>query len=125
MPDITALVVPPYSLSKALMQSIKETYNVHETTKLDVSAVESLKKKSSTKRLLVVLSSLDDITEQSQLCNLKLYAYKCSDAYKSEPANNFYLETGSFYAHSSFKDATSAALVRKEAEKMIKVANSA
>lgn len=46
------------------MQSIKETYLVLESTELDVSTVEEvLKKKGSKQRLLVVLSSLDGITE--------------------------------------------------------------
>ena len=71
-----------------------------------------------------MLSSLDDITEQSRLCNLKLFAFKCSEAFKNEPSNNFYLDNESFYAHNSFKNITSAKIVRKEVDKMIKVANS-
>ena len=71
-----------------------------------------------------MLSSLDGITEQSQLCDLKLYAYKCQDQFKGEPANNFYLDSESFYASKHFADAKSAAQVRKEVDKMIKVANS-
>ena len=71
-----------------------------------------------------MLASLDRITEESRLCNLKLFAYKCQDSFKSEPANNFYLDQNNFYAHQNFKNATSAASVRKEVEKMIKVANS-
>jgi hypothetical protein len=55
---------------------------------------------------------------------LKLYAFKCSDAHKSEPANNFYLNAGNYYAHKFFQDVSTASLVRKEVEKMIKVANS-
>ena len=55
---------------------------------------------------------------------MKLFAFKCQEAYKSEPANNYYLDSDKFYAHSNFKDVTSAASVRKEVEKMIKVANS-
>jgi len=46
-----------------------------------------------------VLSSLDGISEESRLCNLKLFAYKCSEAYKNEPATNYYLDAGNFYAH--------------------------
>lgn len=56
---------------------------------------------------------------------MKLFAYKCTETFKNEPASNFYLEENdSFYAHTSFKNITSAMLVRKEVEKMIKVANS-
>ena len=73
---------------------------------------------------MVVLSSLDNITEESRLCKLKLFAYKCSDDFKSEPAENFYLDADRFYAHSNFKNVTSAKSVRTEVEKMIKVANS-
>lgn len=126
MPNVTALVVPPYSLSKTLMNSIKETYQVIESTQLQVSEVEEAmkKRKSKSQQILVVLASLDGITEQSRQCNLKLFAYKCSEAYKGEPAKNFYTDAESFYAHNSFKDAISAQLVRKEVEKMIKVANS-
>ena len=49
--------------------------------------------------MLVVLASLDGITEESRLCNLKLFAYKCSDTFKQEPANNYYLDSAKFYAH--------------------------
>lgn len=63
MANITALVLPPYSLSKALMESIEDTYNVIETEKLDVEQVEKLFKKKSAKKSLVVLASLKDITE--------------------------------------------------------------
>ena len=83
------------------------------------------KRKSGKQQVLVVLSSLDDITAQSQQCSLKLFAYKCTEAYKREPDSNFYSEDSeSFYAHSSFQNLTSAVSVRKEVEKMIKVANS-
>ena len=41
-----------------------------------------------------------------------------------EPCENFYLDSEKFYAHSVFKDVTSAISVRKEVEKMVKVANS-
>jgi len=126
-PKVTALVVPPYSLKKSLMNSIKETYQVIESATLNVAEVEEAmkKRKSKSQQILVVLSSLDDITEQSLQCNLKLFAYKCTDAYKGEPASNFYLdEKDSFYAHISFKNATSAKLIRLETEKIIKVANS-
>ena len=71
-----------------------------------------------------MLSSLDGINEESQLCNLKLFAYKCTEAFKSEPANNFYLDPLRFYAHANFKNASSAASARKEAEKIIRMANS-
>lgn len=89
-----------------------------------MSEIESVIKSQRGKRVLTVLSSLDGINEESRLCNLKLFAYKCTETYKSEPANNFYLDAGSFYAHSNFIDATSAQMVRKVVEKMIKVANS-
>ena len=104
-----------------------DAYQVIECAQLDVSVVEDeiKKQKSSSQQVLVVLSSLDDITEQSRLCNLKLFAYKCNEAFKNEPTNNFYLEDNeSFYAHNSFKNITSAKLVRSEVDKMIKVANS-
>ena len=124
--SITALVVPPYSLTKDLMDRVKETYNVIEQNQLNVGQIESKIASDASKRsrLLVVLSSLDNITEESRLCNLKLYAYKCKDEFKGEPASNFYLDESKFYAHSSFKNALSAASVRKEVEKMVKVANS-
>ena len=84
-----------------------------------------MRKLKSSQKVLVVLSSLDDITNQSLLCNLKLYAYKCSDAHKREPDSNFYGdEKDSFYAHGSFKNLNTASLIRKEVEKMVKVANS-
>jgi len=44
---VTALVVPPFSLSKTLMNSIKETYQVIESSVLSVSEVEEAKKKKS------------------------------------------------------------------------------
>ena len=69
------------------MNSIKETYQVIESSVLSVSEVEEAKKKKSRgQQFLVILSSLDGITEESRLCNLKLFAYKCSDAYKADPA---------------------------------------
>ena len=125
MPNIMALVVPPFALKNSLMNMIKENYKVIEVAQLNVANIMSneLKKKSN-KPELVVLSSLDGITEQSRLCNLKLYAFKCQDSYKSEPANNYYLDSESFYAHQTFKSVNSAASVRKEVEKMVKVCNS-
>ena len=109
------------------MNNIKESYQVIESAHLNVAEVEEAmkKRKSKSQQILVVLSSLENITEQSQLCNLKLFAYKCTDAFKGEPASNFYLEDkDNYYAHSSFKNATTAKLVRQEVDKMIKVANS-
>ncbi len=104
---------------------IRENYRVIEAGKLKVSEIEpQLKSTKNSQRVLVVLASLDGITEESRLCNLKLFAYKCSETYKTEPANNFYLDQNKFYAHANFKNATSAASVRKEVDKMIKVANS-
>ena len=93
---------------------------------MNVAEVEqAMKKLSKSQKVLVVLSSLDDITDQSNLCNLKLYAYKCSDAHKREPDSNFYGDDkDSYYAHSSFKNLNTAGLIRKEVEKMVKVANS-
>jgi len=61
--------------------------------------VVSQTQQSRGKRVLTVLSSLDGISEESRLCNLKLFAYKCSEAYKNEPATNYYLDAGNFYAH--------------------------
>jgi len=40
LPDIKALVVPPYSLSKSLMERIKDNYRVIEADKLKVGDVE-------------------------------------------------------------------------------------
>ena len=117
--------MPPYSLTKELIEKIKETYRVEEQAKLNIPDLQNgVLRLRSAIPILVVLSSLDDITEQSQLCNLKLYAFKCSEAFKNEPANNFYLNASTFYAHQNFQNASTAASVRKEVEKIIKVANS-
>ena len=73
----------------------------------------------------MLLSSLDGITEQSRLCNLKLFAYKCSETAKADAANNFYLEAANYYAPKSIVNMSrSAANLRKEVEKIIKVASS-
>ena len=79
MPDVTALVVPPFALTKSLMESIKETYKVIESKTLDVSEIEETLKRNGSKghKSLVILSSLDKITEESRLCKLRLFAYKC------------------------------------------------
>jgi len=47
--DITSLVVPPYALSKTLMERIKENYEVIEASTLKVDELESIfsKKRSS------------------------------------------------------------------------------
>lgn len=112
---MTALVVPPYCLKQSIIESIKASYQVIESAQLNVAEVEEVLKKRKTKsqQILVLLSSLENITEQSRQCNLKLYAFKCSDSFKSEPASNFYLdEKDTYYAHSSFKDATTARVIR-------------
>jgi len=119
--------VPPYSLQKNLWKKIQDSYRVIEIEKLKVSEVEGQLKSgkgSQQKRPLIVLSSLDGINQESHLCNLRLFAYKCTEQYMREPADNFYLDVDNFYAHSIFKNVSSAALVRKEVEKMVKVANS-
>jgi len=79
MSDVTALVVPPFALTKSLMESIKETYKVIESKTLDVSEIEETLKRNGSKghKSLVILSSLDNITEESRLCKLRLFAYKC------------------------------------------------
>lgn len=99
MRDVTALVVPPFSLSKSLMDRINENYQVVEMAQLDLVELEPVYRRRSAQPVLVVLSSMEQITEQSRLCNLKLYAYKCDEVYKNEPANNFYLGAEKFYAH--------------------------
>ena len=118
--------MPPYSIKKSYISKIRDQYHVIESAQLNVAEVEqAMRKLKSSQKVLVVLSSLDDITNQSVLCNLKLYAYKCSDAHKREPDSNFYGdEKDSFYAHGSFKNLNTASLIRKEVEKMVKVANS-
>ena len=95
-----------------------------EANALQVDEVERSLQRPNKQPSLVLLSSLDGIAEQSRLCKLKLLAYKCSEAGKAEAASNFYLEAASYYAPSSFANVSSAALLRKEVEKMIKVANS-
>jgi len=42
LPNVTALVVPPYSLSTTLMERIRENYTVVEAERLNVSEVEGL-----------------------------------------------------------------------------------
>ena len=121
---ITALVAPPYSLSKALMEKIKKAYSIIEANALQVSEIERSLQRASKQPSLVLLSSLDGIAEQSRLCKLKLFAYKCSETGKAEAACNFYLEPESYYAAKSFANVRSAALLRKEVEKIIKVASS-
>ena len=108
------------------MQRIRESYQVFEAVSLDVAELQStvFAQKRGQQQVLVLLSSLKNISEQSLLCKLRLYAYKCTETYKSEPVNNFYLSANNFYAHESFKNAQTAASVRREVEKIIKVANS-
>ena len=110
MPNVTALVVPPFSLKNSILEQIKETYFVIEAKTLEVNEIEDeiITKTNRGQKTLVILSSLDGITEQSRLCNLKLYAYKCTDGKKGEPSSNFYLDKSSFYAHSSFQNLNSA-----------------
>ena len=83
------------------MERIRDTYHVIELNTLKVDEIVAANKSSKARkqRNLIVLASLDGITEESNLCNLKLFAYKCSDAYKGEPASNFYLNADNFYAH--------------------------
>ena len=118
--------MPPYSLLKTLWDRIKESYRVIEVEKLKVSEVESQLKAGArgSPSPLIVLSSLDGINQESRQCNLRLFAYKCSEQFMKEPTENFYLNADNFYAHSNFQNITSAALVRKEVEKLVKVANS-
>ena len=112
-------------LSKALLEKIKKGYSVIEADTLEVSEVERSLQKAGKLPSLVLLSSLDGIAEQSRLCNLKLFAYKCTEAGKADAANNFYLEAANYYAPKSFVNVTrSAANLRKEVEKIIKVASS-
>ena len=47
----------------------------------------------------MVLSSLDGINQEIRLCNLKLFAYKCTAQFLKEPASNYYLDPENFYAH--------------------------
>ena len=125
--DLTALVVPPYSLPKNLMDRIRESYSVIEVEKLRVSElVGQLPKPGSkgSKAPLIVLSSLDGINQEIRQCNLKLFAYKCTEQFMKEPCDNFYLDSDKFYAHRVFKDVTSASSIREEVKKMVKVANS-
>ena len=64
IPNVLALVVPPYSLTKDLMERIKDSYQVVEAVTLDVAELQSTVLKSRlSKPVLVVLSSLDNITE--------------------------------------------------------------
>ena len=50
------------------MNNIKESYQVIESAQLNVAEVEEAmkKRKSKSQQILVVLSSLENITEQSQ-----------------------------------------------------------
>jgi hypothetical protein len=65
LPNILSLVVPPFSLSKSLMERIRENYIIYEAATLNVAEIQSsaISKNRSARPLLVVLSSLDDITE--------------------------------------------------------------
>jgi len=70
LPDLTALVVPPYSLPKKLMERIRETYRVVEVEKLKVSELvgqlshSEAKGKKGSQSTLIVLSSLDGINQE-------------------------------------------------------------
>ena len=79
------MVVPPYSLPKNLMDRIRETYRVIEVEKLKVSELIGQLPRAGGKMgrqeqsPLVVLSSLDGINQEIRQCNLKLFAYKCTE----------------------------------------------
>ena len=40
MPNVTALVVPPFSLKNSILEQIKETYFVIEAKTLEVNEIE-------------------------------------------------------------------------------------
>ena len=63
MRNVTALVVPPFSLSMGLMELINENYQVVEMAQLDIAELEPVFKRRSSQPILVVLSSLEQITE--------------------------------------------------------------
>jgi len=64
------------------MERIRETYRVIEVEKLKVSELTGQLSQTGSKAKkspLIVLSSLDGINQEIRLCNLKLFAYKCSE----------------------------------------------
>lgn len=105
------------------LDKIRASYNVIEAVKLDKDVVNSASKNA--KKSLVLVHSLEGVTEIAQNFNLKLFAYKMSQQFKGEPEKNFYLDPETVYAHQSLRDSLlSAASIRKEAEKCVKFASS-
>ena len=97
MPKVLALAVSPFGMQLKTLEKIRASYNVIEAVKLDREVVNSASKNA--KKSLVLVHSLEGVTEIAQICNLKLFAYKMLQQFKGEPEKNFYLDSETVYAH--------------------------
>ena len=114
MRDVLCLCAAPMGLTMAIVNKIKDSYQLVEQASLKVDQLPSEGKNS--KQQLVLVNSLDGIIEQSKLCNLQLYIYKAGEEHKRKPVDNFYLEPEAHYANPSLRGSLTGTQLRKDGE---------